>query len=93
MKRSIPRTPEGRIMVKVYALSTCPYCRMSRQFLDDSNVEYEAVEVDKLEGQEREDALAEVKRLSGGSSFPVIVANDEVVVGFDKARIKKLLGI
>lgn len=80
-------------MVKVYALSTCPYCRMARKFLDDSGVEYDVTEVDQLEGQEREDTLAEVKRVSGGTSFPVIIADDEVVVGFDKARMKSLLGI
>ncbi|MBE0477038.1 MAG: glutaredoxin family protein [Coriobacteriia bacterium] len=80
-------------MVKLYALSTCPYCRMTRKFLDDEGVEYEEVEVDKLEGAEREDAVEEVRRVSGGTSFPVVVAGEEVIVGFDKARIKKTLGI
>lgn len=79
--------------VKVYALSTCPYCRMTRKYLDESGVEYEAVEVDKLEGQEREDTVAEVRRVSGGASFPVVIIGDEVVVGFNKARIKELLGL
>jgi glutaredoxin-like protein NrdH len=79
--------------VKVFALSTCPYCRMTRQYLDEGGVAYEVVEVDKLEGQERDDAVAEVKRLSGGTSFPVVVIDGEVVVGFNKVRIKELLGL
>lgn len=79
--------------IKVFALSTCPYCQQARKFLGDHGVDFDVVEVDKLAGQERDDAVAEVKRLSGGTSFPVIVAGGEVVVGFDKARIAKLAGI
>jgi glutaredoxin len=79
--------------VTVYALSTCPYCRLARTYLDDNDVEYDALEVDLLVGQEREDAVAEVKRLSGGASFPVVVIDDEVIVGFNKKRIKELLGL
>jgi glutaredoxin len=81
------------MQVKVFALSTCPYCRMTRQYLDEGGVAYDVTEVDKLEGQEREDAIAEVKRLSGGTSFPVVVVGDEVIVGFNKVRIKELLGL
>lgn len=79
--------------IKVFALSTCPYCHQTRRFLADNNVEFDVVEVDKLDGQERSDTIEEVKRLSGGTSFPVVVAGEEVVVGFDKNRISKLAGL
>jgi glutaredoxin-like protein NrdH len=79
--------------VKVFALSTCPYCRMTRAYLDEGGVDYDVVEVDMLEGQERADAVDEVKRVSGGSSFPVVIVGDEVIVGFNKKRIKELLGL
>lgn len=76
---------------RLYALSTCPYCRMTKKYLDESNVDYELTEVDLLEGAEREDAVAEVRRISGGASFPVVVIGEEVIVGFNKRRIKELL--
>jgi len=79
--------------IKVFALSTCPYCHQARRLLTDNNVPFDVVEVDKLTGDERQTAIDEVKRLSGGTSFPVIVAGDEVVIGFDKVRISKLAGI
>lgn len=81
------------MQVKVFALSTCPYCRLTRQYMDENGVVYDVLEVDKLEGQEREDAIMEVKGLSGGTSFPVVVVDDQVVVGFNKVRIKELLGL
>ena len=79
--------------IKVFALSTCPYCHQTRRFLDEGGVDYDVVEVDTLPDKERTEAIDEVKRLSGGTSFPVVVAGDEVVVGFDKARIAKLAGL
>jgi glutaredoxin len=79
--------------IKVFALSTCPYCRQARAYLTDNGVEFDVVEVDKLTGQERADAIDEVKRLSGGTSFPVIVAGGEAVVGFDRAGIARLAGL
>ena len=79
------------MQVRLYALSTCPYCRMTKKYLDKIEAEYELTEVDLLEGQEREDAVEEVRRISGGASFPVVVIGEEVIVGFNKKRLKELL--
>jgi glutaredoxin len=79
--------------VQVFALSTCPYCRMAKKYLDENDVAYDVTEVDLLTGQEREDAIAEVKSISGGTSFPVLVIDDEVIVGFNKKRMKELLDL
>ncbi len=79
--------------VHVYALTTCTYCKMTRKFLDEAGVSYAVTEVDKLEGDAKDEAVAEVRRLSGGASFPVLVVGDEVIVGYDKVRIKELLGL
>lgn len=85
--------------VKVYALTTCPYCRMTRKYLDEEGVAYDVTEVDQLDGEvddpstPKGEAVAEVRRLSGGASFPVLIVGDEVIVGFNKVRIKELLGL
>ena len=79
--------------VMVYALSTCPYCKMTKKFLEESNVEFDSVDVDLLEGEERSSTIAKVKDLSGGTSFPVVDVDGEVIVGFNKVRLKQLLGV
>jgi glutaredoxin len=79
--------------IRLFALTTCPYCRMTRRYLDDHSVEYELIEVDTLEGDERAQTVEEVKTLSGGTSFPVLVADGQVVVGFNKTKIADLLGL
>lgn len=79
------------MQVRLFALTTCPYCRMTKKYLDQLDVEYELMEVDTLEGDERTAAVDEVQRLSGGKSFPVVVIDEEVIVGFNKKRMKELL--
>lgn len=81
------------MQVKLYALSTCPYCRMTKKYLTTSGVDFDVVEVDTLEGTEREETIATVREISGGASFPVVVIGDEVIVGFNKMRIKELLSL
>ena len=79
--------------IQLYALSTCPYCRMTKRYLDDHGITYTLTEVDMLEGDEKQAAIDKVKELSGGTSFPVLVADGEVVVGFNKSKIAKVIGL
>ncbi len=77
--------------VKVYALSTCPYCRRTKKLLDEQGISYEAVDVDLLEGEEQDRVLAEVERLTGKQSFPVVVTDAGVIVGHDEAKLRRAL--
>lgn len=79
--------------VKVYALSTCPYCRRTKQFLKDNGVECDIVDVDLLEGKEQDDVLEEIERMTGRQSFPVVLIGHEVIVGHDEEKLTKALGL
>ncbi|HSW35418.1 MAG TPA: glutaredoxin family protein [Candidatus Limnocylindrales bacterium] len=78
-------------MVIVYSLSTCPWCRKTKQFLDGKNVQYEVVDVDLVQGDEQKQALAEVEKLTGKRSFPIILVNDIVIQGYKVDEIEKAL--
>lgn len=79
--------------VKVFALSTCIHCRNAREYLDKMGVSYDCVEVDLLQGQQREDTLDEVRKFNPECSFPTIVIGDKVIVGFKKDDLKETLGL
>ncbi len=49
------------------------------------------MEVDQISGDEQKKAVDEVKRLTGRSSFPVIVINEKVVQGFNQEEIEEAL--
>lgn len=79
--------------VTLYALSTCGWCRKTKELLNRSKVEYEYCDVDVQTGEEKKEVMAKLMKLNPHGSFPTVVIGDEVVVGFDEERIAKLLGL
>ncbi|MBU1340109.1 MAG: glutaredoxin family protein [Proteobacteria bacterium] len=77
----------------LYALSTCSHCKSTKKLLSECNVEYEYIEVDDLEGEERKAILADIKTLNPRCSFPTVKINDIVIVGYKEKQIKEALGI
>jgi glutaredoxin len=75
----------------VYALSTCPHCRRTRRLLDELAIDYDVVEVDLLGDEERGRVIDEVRRISGGASFPVVIIGDRIVVGHNEEQLRTAL--
>lgn len=73
--------------VTVYSTQYCQYCRMAKAFLDKHGIPYESIDV----GADR-DAAEKMIGLSGQRGVPVIVVDDEVIVGFDSQRLNELFG-
>ena len=75
--------------ITFYGLSTCIWCRKTRNLLDKLGVAYEYVYVDLLSPDEQQKAMAEVRRWNPGESFPVLVFNESsCVLGFDEQKIR-----
>jgi glutaredoxin-like protein NrdH len=79
--------------IKLYALSTCSHCRDTKDFLNQCNISYDCIDIDKLDGEEKKKVIEEVKKLNPKCSVPILVAGDKVVVGFREDEIKEVLGI
>jgi glutaredoxin len=77
----------------LYALSTCGWCRKTKELLDSGDVDYDYVYVDRCAGDERNEVARAVRELNPRGSFPTIKIDDHVVVGFDEDRIRELLGL
>jgi len=73
--------------VTVYSTKNCPYCRMAKAFLDKHGIPYEEIDVG-----EDSDAAKKMIDLSGQRGVPVLIVNNEVIVGFDSQRLNDLFG-
>jgi len=77
-----------------YGLSTCIWCRRTRQFLEDQGVAFDYVYVDLLKGQEREEAVKKIRRWNSAVSFPTVVVDDkQCVIGYKTDKLKEVLGL
>jgi glutaredoxin-like protein NrdH len=80
--------------VFLYALSTCAWCKMTKEFLKENDVEYEYVDVDQCSEDDLKKIKEEILGKGGHLSYPVIIVNDKTLInGFRKDKIKETLGI
>jgi glutaredoxin-like protein NrdH len=79
--------------VKIYTLSTCSHCKAAKKFLNDNGIQFSSVDVDLLQGKDREEVLNEVVQYNPQRSFPTIVIGQKIIIGFRENDIKEALGI
>lgn len=80
--------------VLVYALSTCVWCKMTKQFLKDNGIEYEYVDVDLCDEDDKVKIRQHIQSIGGSLSYPTIIVDDKIVItGFRKDKLKEALGI
>lgn len=75
-------------MVKIYTTPTCAFCHAEKEFLREHDIAFEEFDV-----ASNTHARQEMIQKTGQMGVPVTDVDGEVVVGFDKARLKKLLGL
>jgi len=74
--------------VKVYITPACPYCYTLKEFLKENKIEF--VEIDVSQDEKTKEEL--IKK-SGKMEVPVLEVDGQIVAGFDKEKIVKLLKI
>ncbi len=80
----------GKLML--YALSTCIWCKKTKQLLSDLGVEYDYTFVDLLQGEDKANTMKIVEKWNPECSFPTLVVNDsQCIVGFKEKEIKEAL--
>jgi len=74
--------------VIVYTSPTCTYCYVVKIFLKKNNIEFE--EVDISEDKKAKEILA---KKTGVETVPVTFVGEKFVVGYDRKKLKELLGL
>lgn len=72
----------------LYSTSQCPFCKMTRDFMKENNIEF----TDHNVGEDQ-NMLDEMVKKSGQMGVPVIDIDGTIIVGFDKPKISQVLGI
>ena len=74
--------------VVIYTTNVCPWCHKAKEFFDENKIEYIEKNV-----QKQPNFGAELLEKSGQMGVPVIMIDDQVIIGFNKERIKNTLKI
>ncbi|MCD6429258.1 glutathione S-transferase N-terminal domain-containing protein [bacterium] len=74
--------------IKVYSTPACPYCQLLKEYLKNHGIEFEDLDV-----SQDQQALQELQEKSGALAVPVLDVDGEIIIGFDKEKIDKLLNL
>ncbi|MDO9575585.1 MAG: glutaredoxin domain-containing protein [bacterium] len=74
--------------VVVYSTATCPWCHRVKAYLKEQGVPFKDIMVDK-----DQNAAQEMVRITGQMGVPVIAIGNKPIIGFDKTKIDKALGL
>lgn len=74
--------------VIVYSTPSCGYCYTLKSYLQENNIKYEEININK-DPEERK----KMEELSGQKNIPVTIIGEEIVIGWNKKKIKELLNL
>jgi glutaredoxin-like YruB-family protein len=74
--------------VKVYSTPTCPWCKKTKQFLDENKIPYQNLDVasDKA-------IRDEMVSKTGQLGVPVVDIDGDILVGFDEKWLRQKLNL
>ena len=74
--------------VIVFSTPTCSYCRKAKQYFRQKQVPFKDVDV-----SQDQSAARDMVRRSGQQGVPQIQIGSKLIVGFDRPKIDRLLGL
>ncbi len=80
---------KGKVIL--YALSTCIWCKKTKELLSSLGISFDYIYVDLLKGNDRSKTVEDVKKHNPACSFPTLVVGDKCIVGFREKEIKEAL--
>lgn len=80
--------------VFLYTLSTCGWCKKTKELLNEKDIAYEFIDLDTCSKEDQKHAIKELKEQNIPVAFPVIVINDDTVIqGFKRDKILEALDL
>lgn len=74
--------------ITIYSTATCPYCVQLKNYLKEQGFKYTDIDVSK--DQKKAEEMIEK---SGQMGVPVADIDGQIIIGFNKEKVKKALGI
>ena len=78
--------------ITVYTLSTCPWCRMTKNFFTEHKIPFTYIDYD-LADEAIQESISQELDTVGATAFPFVRINGEIIVGYQPERYAKILGI
>ena len=78
----------GSKEVVIYSTPTCHFCHAAKEFFGENNIAFTDYDV-ASDAEKRQEMID----LTGQMGVPVIKIGDDIIIGFDEAKLRELLGL
>jgi len=82
------QTKKKQPRVILFTTPTCSYCKTAKKYFRQQGIRYKTVDVARDQA-----AARDMVRRSGQQGVPQILIGNKIVVGFDRPKIDRLLGL
>lgn len=76
--------------VSMYTLSTCPWCKKTKEFFRNHNIPFEYIDYDLADEEERKKIINEMQEF-GANGFPFVKIGNDVIVGYKPEEYSSLM--
>ncbi len=83
---SLPEKVQPRVII--FTTPTCTFCNAAKKYLRERGIKFKEVDVSRDPA-----AARDMVRRSGQQGVPVLDIGGKIVVGFDRPKIDKYLGL
>ncbi len=78
--------------ITLLTLSTCMWCKKCKRWLNERDVKYRYVDLDKIPHEEKAKILDFLKETYNSRiSYPFMICDEDHVVGYDPGKYEKLM--
>ena len=72
--------------VEIYTTPSCEFCKQAKEYMKENEINYK--DYDVKESAEKRQEMIEI---SGQMSVPVIVVDEDMMVGFDAQELEEMV--
>uniref|UniRef100_A0A7V3RDY4 NrdH-redoxin n=1 Tax=Mesoaciditoga lauensis TaxID=1495039 RepID=A0A7V3RDY4_9BACT len=76
------------VKIKIYSTPACPHCKAAKNYFKSLGIPFEDVDVSK--DQREAEKMVQKTHQYG---VPVIEVGNQIVIGFDRNKIDRILGV
>lgn len=78
--------------IQIFTLSTCMWCKKCKRYLNDREIQYKYVDVDKIQPSHKARILEFLReKFKKRISYPFLICDGKAIVGYDPNKYDEML--
>jgi glutaredoxin len=75
----------------MYTLSTCPWCKKTKNWFNDRNIHFDYIDYDDLDSEQKKPVREKIQKDNLNLSFPIVYIDDIIIQGYNPDKFEKAM--